>query len=50
MTTAAQSLLNALLEDDIINKGYISVHYRNGTRAYDTDGSMDLDTQYIDLY
>lgn len=30
MTTAAQGLLNALLEDDIIDKGYVCLQPRNG--------------------
>lgn len=30
MTTAAQSLLNTLLEDDIIDKGYVGSRLQNG--------------------
>lgn len=41
----AQSLLNALLKGDIIDKGYVCLH-----PGSDTDGSMDLDPRYINLH
>jgi hypothetical protein len=48
MTTSAQSLLDALLEDDVIDKGYVCHPPLNEVHSY-TYGNADLDPQHFNL-
>lgn len=48
MTTSAQSLLDALLEDDVIDKGYVCQPPLKEGYSY-TYWKADLDTQHFNL-